>query len=55
MKNSSTDSNKSVTRIIEEVCEKIYNNYCKYPEKYTRDEWDEVFDSICYDCPLNRL
>lgn len=47
--------NKSITDIIEEVKEDICSNYCKHPEKYEPDEWDNVFEEVCKDCPLDRL
>lgn len=47
--------NKSVTDIIEEVKGQICDRYCKYPSQYTSEEWEEVFEEICSDCPLDRL
>ena len=41
---------------IEDVAKEICECYCKYPE-----QWDEgkagmeLIDSICSNCPLNRL
>ena len=42
------------TKVMNEMCD----NYCKYPEKYTKEEWDEIAfndDSPCINCPLTRL
>lgn len=46
---------QSITEIIEEVKEAICSRYCKYPEKYTAEEWEDLFTEICKDCPLDRL
>lgn len=47
----------SITEIIEEVKEKMCNDYCKYPH-----EWDEKKEGmelcesdVCLNCPLNKL
>ena len=43
---------------IEKVMNEMCDNYCKYPEKYTKEEWDEIAfndDSPCINCPLTRL
>lgn len=45
----------SVTDIIREVVDEMCTNYCKFPEKYTSDEWEEKYEEICAYCPLNRL
>lgn len=46
---------KSVTQIIEEVCNDMCNNYCRYTSE-SREHMDdnEVYE-ICDKCPLNRL
>lgn len=46
---------KSVTQIIEEVCQDICDNYCKHPTLHTPDEWENVMDEVCENCPLNKL
>jgi len=45
----------SVTKQIEHACEKFCNNYCKYPEKYSAEEWETKMDEICDKCILNEL
>lgn len=50
-----SDMDKSVTQIIEEVCQDICDNYCKHPTLHTPDEWENVMDEVCENCPLNRL
>ena len=49
--------NKSVTDMIEEVREKMCNEYCKYPDTWDAEkegmELSEI--EICDECPLNRL
>lgn len=40
-----------VTKIIEEVCGEICDNYCKYPYQESEDGLCEK----CNECPLNRL
>ena len=44
---------KSIVEQIEEVCEAICDNYCKY----AADAWDENgnLTDICNNCPLNKL
>lgn len=52
---------KSLTQLIEEtveeVCFKICNEYCKWPEKFNAEkEGCELADSeYCQNCPLNDL
>ena len=49
-----------VLKIFEEVCQKMCNEYCKYPlepvpEGKTEDWlWGDE-DSPCRSCPLNRI
>lgn len=54
---SGMNTEKSITKIIEETVEEMCNKYCKWPEM-----WDEEMEgcelcesSICRNCPLNRL
>ena len=44
--------NKSITQIIEEVKEEVWDKYCKYPV-ITEDE--NIIETVCPDCPLNKL
>lgn len=37
---------------LEEMCELMCDNYCRYPEE-TRDQ--EELDTICESCPLSKL
>lgn len=46
---------KSIAQQLEEVTQEICDNYCKYPERYTAEEWDSVCEELCYKCPLNKL
>lgn len=49
---------KSVIQIIENVCEDICNNYCKYPDQWNPEDHagqDLTESEICEKCPLNRL
>ena len=43
---------KSISEIIEEVCVKICDDYCKYPMLCKRE--DDLL-KICDECPLNKL
>lgn len=47
--------NETICEIIESVKSDICDHYCKYPERYTEDKSDDIFDEKCKDCPLNRL
>lgn len=54
------DKEKTVSEIIEEVKTEICDNYCKYPAIYdTREDssenYDEMMEKICANCPLDRL
>ena len=47
---------RSVTEIIEEVRERLCNEYCKYPYEWDDETQGELSESeICAGCPLNRL
>lgn len=46
---------QSVMQIIEEIKEDICSNYCKMPEQFTPEEWEEKFMEVCSNCPLDRL
>lgn len=46
---------KSIARILEEVCNQMCDKYCKYPGMYSNEEWEDVFEDICDKCPLMRL
>lgn len=54
-KNSSIGKSKTVTQIIREVRERMCDDYCKHPAMYSADEWEENADSICSECPLDKL
>lgn len=46
----------SVTEIIDEVRERMCNEYCKYPYEWDEEKQGELSESeICASCPLNRL
>lgn len=48
------ESKKSVTKIIESVCEDICDNYCKYVDTVDKEgECDIIRDGG--ECPLERL
>ena len=49
------DEDKSIARMLEEVCNQMCDKYCKYPGMYSREEWEDVFEDICDKCPLMRL
>ena len=44
---------KTITEIFEEIKSNICDNYCKYPSEIT--EHDEMIETKCSECPLNRL
>ena len=49
---------KTVSQIIEEVEAEICDKYCRYPTIYNvddEDEFNEMMDKICVNCPLDRL
>lgn len=49
------EKEKSIAEMLEDTCQQMCDNYCKYPTMYTSDEWENVFESICDKCPLMRL
>ena len=53
--NSQENECKTVTEIIQEVREEVCTRLCKYPERYTPEEWENGAEEICKDCPLDRL
>lgn len=49
---------KSIIEILEEVRDRMCDDYCRYPHEWDEEEHDgqELCDSeICANCPLNRL
>jgi hypothetical protein len=49
---------QTVVQIMDEVSQKMCDEYCKYPAEWDPDEHDgqELFESeICANCPLMRL
>lgn len=44
---------KTITEIFEEIKSNICDNYCKYPSEIT--DHDEMIETKCRECPLNRL
>ncbi len=51
------DSIKTIPELLEDIKEKICDQYCKYPEKYGTEleELDELYENHCNDCPLKYL
>lgn len=52
---TSITKEKPVTKVIAEVREKMCSDYCKFPQIYNPDEWEEVAEEVCAGCPLDRL
>ena len=51
---------QTITEILEDVKEKMCNDYCKYPNQPTPEGKDEDWlfedeESPCVKCPLNQL
>ena len=46
---------QKVVSVIENVCEEICNHYCKWPEQYGADEYEDLLEEKCNFCPLDRL
>lgn len=49
------EETKTVTEVIEEVREAVCGNICKFSDRYTPDEWEQVSETVCRGCPLDRL
>lgn len=46
----------SITEIIEDVRERMCNEYCRYPHEWDYETQGELSESdICENCPLNQL
>ena len=49
---------KTVSQIIEEVKTEICDKYCRYPTMYDmddEDQYNEMIEKVCSNCPLDRL
>ena len=42
----------ALSQVLDDVKEKMCDEYCKYPNEY---EDNEILEVICEKCPLNRL
>lgn len=49
-----TDTPKTIIGLLYSLATDICDNYCKYPERYTEDEEEQLLKH-CEDCPLNML
>lgn len=47
--------NKTVLELLGEVATEMCDNYCKYPKEYDPDDNEIMLDTICANCPLNKL
>ena len=45
---------KTVTEIFTETIEQMCDHYCKYPIQHWNYD-DEMIETVCQDCPLNKL
>lgn len=52
---TSDDRDVTVSDIIEEVKNRICNDYCKYSDEYGPAGFDDMIEDHCGDCPLGRL
>lgn len=46
---------KTVNDILNEVVEEICDKYCKFPQMYTGENEDELYEEHCDGCILNKL
>ena len=47
---------ESIAEILEDVKQKMCDNYCKYTEQFDAAGNEDLFESdICKNCPLGRL
>ena len=49
------DKQKSVVNVIEEVMNEVCDKYCKFPEQYTDEDEEKLYEKHCNNCPLNKL
>ena len=50
-----SDKQESVVNIIQKVIEEMCNKYCKFPEQYSEEDEEKLYDEHCKNCPLNKL
>lgn len=46
---------KTVNDILNEVVEEVCDKYCKFPQMYTGENEDELYEEHCDGCVLNKL
>lgn len=59
---TSTERNKKMSeeptiyQQIEQIKAEICDNYCRYTNgSLTDDEWEQIWEEKCQECPLSRL
>lgn len=50
-----SDKRESVVNIIQEVIEEICDNHCKFPDQYSEENEERLYEEHCDNCPLNKL
>jgi hypothetical protein len=52
---------KHITEMLGEICCKMCDNYCKYPEQYESQykdpdmAWSVCMNERCKDCPISKI
>ena len=49
------EKTKSVCDVLMEVVEEMCDKYCKFPDMYTGNDEDELYEKHCDNCPMNKL
>lgn len=44
-----------ILAVIEDVKQRICDDYCRYPDEYGMAGFDDMIAEKCEDCPLGRL
>lgn len=57
MKKSTENEEKKLTisDITEAVAMEMCEKYCRFPYEYKEDDYDQMIDEWCSNCPLNQL
>ena len=49
------EKQQTVTEMIQKAVEKMCDEYCKFPQMYTEENEDKLYEEHCDGCVLNKL
>jgi hypothetical protein len=50
-----SDKQECVVDIIRKVVEEMCDKHCKFPEQYSEEDEEKLYEEHCNNCPLNKL